>query len=208
MDQLVIETIIEKVEGAETRLNTQGKELAEITKKVSTITDQSNTIKTTANLLKKLQDDMNTITWPYGEISEMTNLLIQNKELLAHPKKTKQVIVHTAGKLGWSIAGLSVIIISLIILLINITNKLNQYKMNDMTWRYIKLSNSSQNLEYLQSVERLYLAHPEKMKSLVEREELKLKQITESEINNHDQSASDTLQVLNKKRKIKTKASN
>jgi hypothetical protein len=75
-------------------------------------------------------------------------------------------------------------------------------------WRYIKLSNNSQNLEYLQSVERLYLENPEKIQSLVEKEELKLKQIAESEINNPSHSAPDTTSVLNKKRKIKAKASN
>jgi hypothetical protein len=208
MDQLVIETIIEKVEAAETKLNIQGKELSEITKKVSTVTDQANTIKTIANLIKKLQDNMNTITWPVKEMTEMSNLLAQNNELLAHPKKTKQVIVHTAGKLIWIIVSLFAMMLSLIILLVNTSNKLDQFKMNDMIWRYIKLSNSSQNLEYLQTVERLYLASPEKMKSLVEKEELKLKQIAEFEISTHDQSSYDTISVLNKKKKIKTKGSN
>jgi hypothetical protein len=208
MDQLVIETIIEKVEAAETRLNIQGKELFEITKKVSTVMDQADTIKTIANLMKKLQDNMYTITWPVREMAELSNQLARNNELLANPKKSKQVVFHTAGKLIWVISGLSIVIILLIIGLINSEGSLDQYRMNDMIWRYIKLSNGSQNLKYLQSVEGLYLTNPEKMKSLVENEELKLKQIAESEINNPVHNASDATSSLNKKKKIKLKNSN
>jgi hypothetical protein len=208
MDQLVIETIIEKVEAIEIRTNTQGKEFSEITKMVSTMTDQFNTIKTISDQVKKLQDNMNNIIWPVREMTEMSNRLAQNIELLANPKKTKQIIFHTAGKLIWVIAGLSIGMILLIIGLINSESKVDQYRMNDIMWRYIKLSKNSQNLEYLQSVERLYLGHAEKMKSLVETEELKLKQKAESEINNPGHSTPDTTSVLNKKKKIKPKASN
>jgi hypothetical protein len=153
MDQLVIETIIEKVEAAKTRLNTQGKELTEITKKVSTITDQTKTIKTVTELVWKLQDNLNTMTWPVREITEMSSRLARNNELLANPKKIKQVVFHTAGKLIWVIVSLSSIMVFLFIFLVKTSNKLDRFRMNDMMWRYIKLSNTSQNLKYLQSVE-------------------------------------------------------
>lgn len=208
MDQLVIETIIEKVEAAEAILNIQGKEISEITKKVTSITDQTNIIINLSNLVKKLQDNMNTITWPVNEVTEMSNLLVRNNELQANPKKTKQIVFHTAGKLIWVITGLLIGIILLIIGLFNSQSNLDQYRMNDMMWRYIKLSNSSQNLEYLQSVERLYLADPETMKSFVEKKELKLKQIAESEINNRSHGASDSTSPLNKKKKIRVKTIN
>src|ERR1700682_6232926 len=184
MDQLVIETIIEKVEVTETRLGTQEKELTEITKKVSTMTDQTKTVKTLSDLVRKLQDNMNTITWPIREMAEISNRLAQKNKLLTNPKKTKQVVFHTAGKLIWVIAGLSIGILFLIVGLFNTKSSLDQYRMNDMMWRYIKLSNNSQNLEYLHSVETLYLDDPQKMQTLVEKEELKLKQKAESEINN------------------------
>ena len=206
MDQLVIETIIEKVEVTETRLGTQEKELTEITKKVSTMTDQTKTVKTLSDLIRKLQDNMNTITWPIREMAEISNRLAQNNKLLTNPKKTKQVVFHTAGKLIWVVAGLSIGILFLIVGLFNTTSRLDQYRMNDMMWRYIKLSNNSQNLEYLHSVETLYLDDPQKMQSLVEKEELKLKQKTESEINNPGRNAPDTTPDLDKKKKIKPKA--
>jgi hypothetical protein len=49
--------------------------------------------------------------------------------------------------------------------------------MHDIIWRYIKVTNKSQNLEYIQSVEKLYMSNPESMKSLVEKEELLPKSI-------------------------------
>src|SRR5665213_2056413 len=101
MDQLVIDTIIEKIDTNETRLDEQGTKLAEISKKVSLITDQSNTIKAIAELVKKLQDNMKAVSWPVKEMTEMSSRLAANNDLLTYPRKTKQVVFHTAGKLAW-----------------------------------------------------------------------------------------------------------
>ena len=77
---------------------------------------------------------------------------------------------------------------------VNTSNKLDQYRMHDIMWRYIRLTNRSQNLEYLQSVERKYLGSPEKFRSFVEQEELRQKQFEESrqnEANTEEQNKRD-----------------
>ena len=53
-------------------------------------------------------------------------------------------------------------------------------RMHDVMWRYIKITNHSQNLEYLQGIEEMYFNTPEKMKFLVEKEEMRMKQQEES----------------------------
>jgi hypothetical protein len=180
MEQLLIDSIIEKVDANETRLDSQGKELLEISKKVSTMTDRTDVIKNLADLVKKLQHNIIAISWPVKEMTELSNRLSQNNELLANPKKTKQIVFHTAGRLLWVIIGLFIGMVTLIIVMVNTFNRRDQYRMNDLMWRYVKLINHSQNLEYLQAVEKQYLANPEKMKSLVEMGELHLKQLEES----------------------------
>jgi hypothetical protein len=205
MDALVIDTIIDKVNAGDKRLEANEKLVIEMDKKLSGFTDQSGNQKHILGLIMKLQDEMTEIRWPVNQIAEMSSRLKQNNDLLANPVKTKHTIVHTAGKLGWIIAGLSVVIISLVILLINVGSKMDHLKMNDMMWRYIKIGSHSQNLEYLHQIERTYLDDPEKMQSEVEKEELHLKQIAESEINNPDPNASDTASTLNKRKKPKPK---
>jgi hypothetical protein len=180
MGPLIIDTIIEKVEASEIRLDEQEKVISEISQKVSAINDQSNTITNITELVKKLQDNMYNIRWPVKEITEMSNRLGTNNELLANPRKTKKIIFHTAGKLIWVVIGLFVGMVFLTIGWINTSNMLDQFRKHDIMWRYIKLTNQSQNLEYLHSIERLLLTNPEKMQSLVEKEELRVKQLEES----------------------------
>lgn len=176
MGPLIIDTIIEKVEASEIRLDEQEKVITEISEKVSAITDQSSTIKNVTEVVKNLQDNMYNIRWPVKEMTEMSNRLAINNELLANPKKTKKIIFHTAGRLLWVVIGLFVGIVFLIMGWISTSNKLDQFRMHDIMWRYVKSTNHSQNLEYLQSIERLCLGDPKKMQFLVEKAELLQKQ--------------------------------
>ncbi len=180
MEPLIIDTIIEKVDANAANLDDQEKVISELSQKVVAMADQSNTIIKVAELVKKLQDNMNAIRWPVKEITEMSNRLATNNELLANPRKTKQVIFHTAGRLLWAVIVLFVGMVFLIMGWMNTARNLDQFRMNDVMWRYIKLTNHSQNLEYLQLVENSYLENPEKMKSMVEMEELRQNQINES----------------------------
>jgi hypothetical protein len=180
MEPLIIDSIIEKIDASVVRIGEQEKVITEISQKVSQMSDQSSTIKNVAELVKNLQDNMYNIRWPVKEMTEVSNRLAENNELLSNPRKTKQVIFHTAGRLLWVIVGLFIGMVFLVMGWINTSNKLDQFRMHDIMWRYVKLTNHSQNLEYLQSVENLYVINPDKMQSLVEKEELSLKQISET----------------------------
>ncbi len=181
MEPLIIDTIIEKVDANAANLDDQEKVISELSQKVVAMADQSNTIIKVAELVKKLQDNMNAIRWPVKEITEMSNRLATNNELLANPRKTKQVIFHTAGRLLWAVIVLFVGMVFLIMGWMNTARNLDQFRMHDIMWRFVKSTNHSQNLEYLHSVETLYLENPEKMELLVSQEELSQKQLEESD---------------------------
>jgi hypothetical protein len=89
------------------------------------------------------------------------------------------VVFHTAGRLGWVVFGLSLGLTLLVIGLVNTAEKLENYKMNDILWRYFKATNDHQNLQYLLGIENLYLSDPRKMQSFIEKEELRLNQLQE-----------------------------
>jgi hypothetical protein len=180
MEPLIIDSIIEKVDASETRIDEQEKVITEISQKVSLMSDQSSTIMNVTEIVKKLHNEMYNIRWPVKEMTEMSNRLAINNELLANPRKTKKVIFHTAGRLLWVIIGMFAGMVFLVMGWFNTSNKLDQFRMHDIMWRYIKLNNQSQNLEYLHAIENLYFADPDKMNSIVEKEELHHNQLKES----------------------------
>jgi hypothetical protein len=68
------------------------------------------------------------------------------------------------------------------------------------------VTNKGQNQEYLQSVDKLHLKDPERMKSVVIEAELYQNQLIEAEANNGDRAAVDSF-TSPKKVKIKEKRS-
>ena len=204
MDNFLIDTVIEKVAGHEKRLDKNEMMLTELEENVSGLSDQSSNLKKLAELVGQVQDRMNKILWPVEKMNELTLRLKLNNNLLSNPVKTKQTIVHTAAKLAWVVVLLSIIVVSLVIGLFEIANKLDGCKTNDLLWRYVKVTNKGQNLEYLQSVEKLHLKDPEKMKSFVIEGELYQKQLIEAVANNGERVSVDSI-TSGKKVKSKLK---
>jgi hypothetical protein len=202
MDNFLIDTVIEKVAGHEKRLDKNEMMLTELEENVSGMSDQSDNLNNLADLVGRIQERMNKIVWPVEKINELTLKLKLNNDLLSNPVKTKQSVFHTAGKLAWVILCLFIAVVSLIIGLFETARKLDRYKTNDLLWRYVKVVNKDQNLEYLQWVEKLNLKDPEKMKSIVITAELYQKQLIEAETNNGAQVSIDS---ITSSKKIKSK---
>ena len=198
--------MIEKVNSQEKRLGENDRMIREIDGKISEMSSQKVNVNQLAELVKQLREKMSAIKWPAEKINELSLRLEINNNLLSNPVKTKQTVVHTAGKLIWVIALLSITVISLIIGIVETAGKLERYKTNDMLWRYLKVSSNSNDLKYLQTIERLYPIRHENMKVQVEEAELKEKQIAESVAVNRDQR-SDSSISQSKKAKSRTKRS-
>ena len=196
MDNFLIDTVIEKVDGQGKRLDQNEKLVTEMKEKVSGISDQSDNFKKLGEVVGQILEKMNQIDWPVEKMNELSLRLKLNNDLLSKPVKTKTTVVHTAGKLGWGVLFLSCSAILLVIGLFEIAGKLDQYKMNDLLWRYVKVTNKAQNIEYLQAIESLYLKNPELMNSYVEQEELKQRQ--QLRLKAKDPSRSDSLPLRSK----------
>jgi hypothetical protein len=194
MDQLLIETIIEKIDSSEARLDRQGLELVDLSGKVSGLTDQASAINNLADLVKELQKNMIAIRWPVKEMEKMSERMAKNNDLLSNPRKTRKIVFHTAGRLIWVIIGLFIGIGLLTIGWINTSKDLEKYQMNDILWRYVKTTNRAQNLIYFQDLEKMYVSDPDKMQSAVEKEELRLKQLDELSERAIEISPSDSFQ--------------
>src|SRR5450432_500148 len=193
MDNFLIDNVIEKVDGQGKRLDQNEILLTEMKETVSGISDQTTNLKNLTVLVGQVQERMTQIFWPVEKMNELCLRLKLNNDLLSNPVKTKHTVVHTAGKLGFVIAFQFLIIVSLTLVLFQTAGKLEQYKTNDLLWRYVKVVSKDQNLIYLQSVEKLHLNDPEKMESIVAEEELHQKQLLESKASNRMQHQTDTV---------------
>jgi hypothetical protein len=178
MDQILLETVVDKLNTTGARLDNQEEELLELSKKIHTLDDQSSSNNELMELVKQLQNNMTAIRWPVREMEKMSERLAQNNELLSSPRTTKKVVFHTAGRLIWVVIGLFIGAILLTIGWIDTSREMEKYRMNDLLWRYTKI-NQAQSLDYFQDVEKMYISDPGKMESAVEKEELRLKQLDE-----------------------------
>jgi hypothetical protein len=209
MDSFLIDTIIEKVELSEKRLDESEKQLSGINQRLISVSDQSENFKQLSILVKRLQDSMKEVKWPVNEINQMSFHLKLNNNLLANPKKTKRIVIHTFGSLAWVISGLSIVLLLLTVWVFNLNGKIDQYKTNDLLWRYIKVTNGGQNLKYLQSIEKRYLDDPKVIRSFIEQEEFKQKQIAESFAADQSQNQLDSVSSsVKRKKKKKLEADN
>ena len=177
MENFLMDNVIEKVNGLEKRSAENEKILSEIKENVSGLSGQSQNLNELAQIVQHLQQRMQQIIWPLQQMNELTSWLKMNHSLFSNPVKTKQTVVHTAGKLGWVMAFLLLAIISLAIGLLETASRLKEYKTNDLLWRYVKVVSKNKNLEYLQTLENLHLKDPEKMKFFVDEEELRQKHV-------------------------------
>lgn len=176
MSNAVTELLIEKMENAETRMEEHHKIMQEMSATMVRITKQQETSQQLSGVVEQLNTQMQGIDLPVKQIAELSALLRNHKEQMSDPPKQKIVHIHTTHKLAWAVGILFFIVIMLLMFLAKQSNKLEQNTMHDFTWRFIKLKTHKQGLKYLQQVEELYVANPEKLQQEVEQEELRLHQ--------------------------------
>ena len=183
MNQILVDTLVDKVNNQEIRLNEQHKAITKIAETVSTMKSESENIQKISAVVYQLEDNLTRLKWPLKEMSNLQSALSQNNELLAHPKKEKVIHVHTGSKLLWSLIAVSVICFLFLFGWINTYNTLDEYSMQNACWRYLKLNMNAKDLQYLQKIERLYQENPDQWIKLIEEKELAFQQRAEAQLN-------------------------
>lgn len=207
MDDLILESVIDKLDTQEIRVNEQHKLLLEIGEKSTEAFRRAEAIPTVLNLLNALQNQINHLHYPETQMQEMKAALQNSAVILRQPVKEKMIHIHTAGKIIWVVIALFCLVCFMGLGWYNTFVKLEEYEAHDINWRYVKIMTSERGLKYLQKVETDYQTNPQKMQQLVTQEELKLRQQAdarqkvidaEDEAQKWRQAAGDTL--IKKKR--------
>jgi hypothetical protein len=220
MNDIIIDTLVEKVNSHETRIDEQQKTTQEMSTTISAMKGESENIQRIAKIVDELQAKMVNIQWPVSEMEKLSGILSRTNHLLENPRREKVLHVHTGSKMMWSVIALSVICIFLLAGWISTYNRLNDYRMNDVCWQYLKLNLGAKQVQSMQKLEMQYQQHPDEMTAQVEQQELRLQQWAEARqkaieaetrAREYRKAAGDSLIMQNNpaknKSKLKTKPS-
>jgi hypothetical protein len=198
MNDIIIETVVEKVNAHEHRLNEQQKSVQTMNETISTLKSQSELVDKMIETINQLQAGLAKLNLPVSEMEKLKSTIALNNHLLQSPTQQKIIHVHTGGKMLWSLIGATVLIILLVIGWINTWGSLKQYRMHDMCWRYLKIHLETKQLQSLQNIERQYQQDPDEMTGKVEQQELVIKQRVEAQIPS-DTARNDRQRDINKR---------
>jgi hypothetical protein len=175
MNDIVIDTLIEKVTAQENRLNEQQKISNEMNETISLMKTESEHIQRMLATTNELQISLKKLTLPVTEMEKLKNVIALNNHLLEHPIKQKVLHVHTGGKVLLICIAELVIIILIAIGWIDTGSSLKRYKMHDTCWRYLKLQLDTKGLKSLQNIERQYQQDASEMSGMVDEQELQVR---------------------------------
>lgn len=179
-NNVIIDILVDKVNVQEAKIDAQYKEVKEIKEKIGGFQDNTAIIGQIDRQVKELKGMVNRISFPEKEVRELSNNLLTGVKLLANPVKPEVLHHHYVPKVTWIAAGLFLVVCLMAVGWYNTGTKLDQYKANDIAWRYFKLRVSPESLKSFHVVEDLYRKDPEKMKKEVEQEEAYNRQLEEA----------------------------
>ncbi|MBA4168466.1 MAG: hypothetical protein H0X41_13150 [Chitinophagaceae bacterium] len=180
MEQIFMNTIVDKVNACADKVKEQETAIAGLQKNAPAIKEAEANLHSATSIIHQLQENMKTLRFPVEEMNRLSEELNANNQLLSRPRKDKVFHIHTAGRLMSAVIVLSVVVLILGYGWYNTHATLDDYRMHDIIWRQLKLRVSAEPLESLHALETEYQANPSLMKDNVEKAELRLQQDAEA----------------------------
>jgi hypothetical protein len=157
MSELLIDSLVGSVESLQ-------KKSDEIEEKFRGLPDHSEPIKTIHNRLEAAEKDIKEmpakISMPLPEILALKQALQLHSRLLSAPMKQEVRHEHHINKSVIVIIVLSLIVIGLLFLIYYAWFTADQYKDNDIKYRYLRVFEDSQGLKVLRKIDSEYCADP------------------------------------------------
>jgi hypothetical protein len=179
--EIMLDTIVEKVESQQKRMQTQEEKLALVEKKVNAIPDHSKDfeeVKTGVRDLKAVSNGQNAIMEKLQGFFTSLEIAVA---LLRRPVKSHvhhDHHDHHVPKIIWIAAGLFLALCLVCSGWYMTARDSGQYQANDIKYRHLKLDADSAFHQYLVRLDSIYLSDPDKMrKNVIEQERLKQKRL-------------------------------
>jgi hypothetical protein len=176
--EIMMDTVVEKVENQQQRIQTQEEKLALVEKKVNAIPDHSKDfeeVKTGVRDLKAVSNGQNAIMEKLQVFFTSLEIAVA---LLRRPVKSQVYHHHHVPKIIWIAAGLFLALCLVCSGWYMTARDSGQYQANDIKYRQLKLEADSAFHQYLVQLDSIYLTDPDKMRNnVIEQERLKQKRL-------------------------------
>lgn len=164
MDDILMKSVIEKVEAQENKIG-------EIEAAIKNIPDNTVGIADVKNAVKSIKEIAESISFPIQEMRELSKAIIEVRDRLNRPVTSTVQHHHYIPKIIWLCI---VLFVSLAVVCTGwymTANTLNEYKANDTKYRYLKLNSNKSLLDLLYRTDSLFRTDAGLRDSVIQQEE-------------------------------------
>ncbi len=164
MDDILMKSVIEKVEAQENKIG-------EIEAAIKNIPDNTVGIADVKNAVKSIKEIAESISFPIQEMRELSKAIIEVRDRLNRPVTSTVQHHHYIPKIIWLCI---VLFVSLAVVCTGwymTANTLTEYKANDTKYRYLKLNSNKSLLDLLYRTDSLFRTDAGLRDSVIQQEE-------------------------------------
>jgi hypothetical protein len=164
MDDILMKSVIEKVEAQENKIG-------EIEAAIKNIPDNIVGIADVKNAVKSIKEIAESISFPIQEMRELSKAIIEVRDQLNRPVTSTVQHHHYIPKIIWLCI---VLFVSLAVVCTGwymTANTLTEYNANDTKYRYLKLNSNKSLLDLLYRTDSLFRADAGLRDSVIQQEE-------------------------------------
>ena len=164
MDDILMKSVIEKVEAQENKIG-------EIEAGIKNIPDNTVGIADVKNAVKSIKEIAESISFPIQEMRELSKAIIEVRDRLNRPVTSTVQHHHYIPKIIWLCI---VLFVSLAVVCTGwymTANTLTEYKANDTKYRYLKLNSNKSLLDLLYRTDSLFRTDAGLRDSVIQQEE-------------------------------------
>lgn len=164
MDDILMKSVIEKVEAQENKIG-------EIEAAIKNIPDNTVGIADVKNAVKSIKEIAESIAFPIQEMRELSKAIIEVRDRLNRPVTSTVQHHHYIPKIIWLCILLFVSLAVVCTGWYMTADTLTEYKANDTKYRYLKLNSNKSLLDLLFSADSLFRTDPGLRDSVIQQEE-------------------------------------
>ncbi len=171
MNEILLGTVIDKVDAYEKKLDSQEKQMNELKEKVNHMGNNSEILSVIKNGMEELRTAIQKQSFPEKELRQLHTDIITNTELLKQPVKKEIIYDYHSRKAIWIAAALFLILCLMSEGWIMTEGKQNMYKANDTKYRYLKLQDNETLNTWLSLTNSVFLMDENIRNTVIAQEE-------------------------------------
>jgi hypothetical protein len=157
MNEVLIGSLIDKVDAQERKIEGQENQINQLREKVNITPNNPEAVGQFKTTLEGLRTDIKKLSFPEKELRQLHTDIITNTELLRQPVKKEIIYDYHSRKAIWIAGALFLILCLMSAGWIMTADKLNKYKANDTKYRYLKLQDNDTLNTWLNLIDSLFL---------------------------------------------------